>query len=116
MIARLPRPPRARRRGKGEFPQPGDGGRYYISRAAAPRPMMPTDWTLPAGWHPADVIIGLVIALYAIEDLRRGFLFGLLSLAGLLLALVAALVFYGPLADLLTARFGLPYALAKPAA
>jgi membrane protein required for colicin V production len=64
----------------------------------------------------ADALIALVLGLYVLEDLRRGFLFGLLSLVGFLVALVAALAFYVPLAGWLVEQTPLPYALAKPAA
>src|SRR5438270_11378250 len=63
-----------------------------------------------------DAIVVVVIGLYVLEDVRNGMLWGLVQLAGLLLALFAALLFYPAAADLLVSKVGLAYALAKPIA
>src|SRR5437763_530116 len=63
-----------------------------------------------------DAIVVVVIGLYVLEDVRSGMLSGLVQLAGLLLALFAALLFYPAAADLLVSKVGLAYALAKPIA
>ena len=78
--------------------------------------MGPISLPFPTEISLADALIALVLGLYVLEDLRRGFLFGLLSLVGFLVALVAALAFYVPLAGWLVEQTPLPYALAKPAA
>ena len=77
---------------------------------------MPTSVSLPSGVHVADVALAVFIGLYVLDDVRRGFLVGLLSLAGFLVGLVAALLFYVRVADLFVEHVGLPYGLAKPAA
>ncbi len=63
-----------------------------------------------------DIIIIFVLAAYAIQGLQRGFLLGLLDLAGLVLALVVALQFYPQGVALLTPYVPLPEALLKPIA
>lgn len=51
-----------------------------------------------------------------LDDLRRGFLAGLLDLVGVALGLLAALLLYSQAAQFLVERLELPYAVAKPAA
>jgi uncharacterized protein YkwD len=75
---------------------------------------MPTDFSLPYNLTLADLVMLLVVGLYVLEDLRRGFLFGLLDLAGIVVGLLAALLLYGQVANYLVARVQVPYGLAKP--
>lgn len=63
-----------------------------------------------------DVLVVTLIGLYILEDVRNGILHGLVQLAGLLVALLAALLFYSPAASELVDRLGLGYGLAKPIA
>lgn len=63
-----------------------------------------------------DLIVLVLIGLYVLEDIRSGILSGLVQLAGLLLALLAALLFYAVVATELVNRFDLGYGLAKPIA
>ena len=63
-----------------------------------------------------DVIIIFVLAAYALQGLQRGFILGLLDLAGLVLALFVALRFYPAGVALLTPYVPLPDALLKPIA
>ena len=63
-----------------------------------------------------DILIVIVVLLYVREDTRSGVVHGLLNLAGLLLALSAALLLHGRVAGWLVEQVGLAYALAKPAA
>jgi uncharacterized protein YkwD len=63
-----------------------------------------------------DALVVVLIGLYVLEDVRNGILFGLVQLAGLLLALLAALLFYPVVASELVNRVGLGYGLAKPLA
>ncbi|MCC6177837.1 MAG: CvpA family protein [Chloroflexi bacterium] len=63
-----------------------------------------------------DAVLVVVIGLYIVDDVRRGVLSGLVQLVGLLLSLLAALLFYPALGDVLVAQVHLAYALAKPAA
>ena len=62
-----------------------------------------------------DLLILVVVLLYVRDDLRVGVIHGLLNLAGLLLALSAALLLHGRVAGWLVEQLGLAYALAKPA-
>jgi uncharacterized protein YkwD len=61
-----------------------------------------------------DALVVVVIGLYVLEDIRNGMLWGLVQLAGLLLSLLVALVFYPQASALLVTYAILPYALAKP--
>lgn len=61
-----------------------------------------------------DALVLVLVGLYVLEDLRNGILYGLVQLAGLLLALLAALLFYPAVADRLVHYVSLPYGLAKP--
>src|SRR3954468_22309976 len=63
-----------------------------------------------------DALVVVLIGLYILEDVRNGILYGLVQLAGLLLALLAALLLYSVVASELVARLGLGYGLAKPIA
>lgn len=63
-----------------------------------------------------DALVLVLIGLYILEDVRNGILYGLVQLAGLLLALLAALLFYSAVATELVNRVGLGYGLAKPLA
>ncbi len=63
-----------------------------------------------------DALVLVLIGLYILEDVRNGILYGLVQLAGLLLALLAALLFYSAVATQLVDRVGLGYGLAKPLA
>jgi uncharacterized protein YkwD len=63
-----------------------------------------------------DALVLVLVGLYVLEDVRHGVLHGLVQLAGLLLSLLAALLFYGVVATELVHRFGLGYGLAKPIA
>jgi uncharacterized protein YkwD/uncharacterized membrane protein required for colicin V production len=63
-----------------------------------------------------DGLVLVLIGLYILEDIRNGILYGLVQLAGLLLALLAALLFYSVVATELVNRVGLGYGLAKPLA
>lgn len=63
-----------------------------------------------------DALVLVLIGLYVLEDVRNGILYGLVQLAGLLLALLAALLFYSVVATELVNRVGLGYGLAKPLA
>jgi uncharacterized protein YkwD len=63
-----------------------------------------------------DALVLVLIGLYILEDIRNGILYGLVQLAGLLLALLAALLFYSAVATQLVDRVGLGYGLAKPLA
>jgi uncharacterized protein YkwD/uncharacterized membrane protein required for colicin V production len=63
-----------------------------------------------------DALVVVLVGLYVLEDLRSGILHGLVQLAGLLLALLAALLFYSVVATELVNRLGLGYGLAKPIA
>lgn len=61
-----------------------------------------------------DAVVVVLIGLYVLEDLRNGILFGLVQLLGLLLSLLAALLFYPTVANLLVEHLGVAYGLAKP--
>ena len=63
-----------------------------------------------------DALVLVLIGLYILEDIRNGILYGLVQLAGLLLALLAALLFYSAVATQLVNQVGLGYGLAKPLA
>jgi uncharacterized protein YkwD/uncharacterized membrane protein required for colicin V production len=63
-----------------------------------------------------DVIIIFVLVVYALQGLQRGFVLGLLDLAGLVLALVVALQLYPAGVALLAPYVPLPDALLKPIA
>jgi uncharacterized protein YkwD len=63
-----------------------------------------------------DALVVVLIGLYVLEDVRSGILHGLVQLAGLLLALLAALLLYPVVASELVDRAGLGYGLAKPLA
>jgi uncharacterized protein YkwD/uncharacterized membrane protein required for colicin V production len=63
-----------------------------------------------------DALVVVLIGLYVLEDVRNGILYGLVQLAGLLLALLAALLLYSVVATELVERVGLGYGLAKPIA
>src|SRR5918993_216406 len=74
---------------------------------------MPTTFSNPTL---VDALVLVLIGLYVLEDVRNGILYGLVQLAGLLLALLAALLFYSVVATELVNRLGLGYGLAKPLA
>jgi uncharacterized protein YkwD/uncharacterized membrane protein required for colicin V production len=63
-----------------------------------------------------DALVVVLIGLYVLEDVRNGILYGLVQLAGLLLALLAALLLYPWVGAQLVERFGVGYGLAKPIA
>lgn len=63
-----------------------------------------------------DGLVLVLVGLYVLEDVRNGILYGLVQLAGLLLALLAALLLYSVVATELVEHFGLGYGLAKPIA
>jgi uncharacterized protein YkwD len=63
-----------------------------------------------------DVIIAFVLVAYAIQGLQRGFLLGLLDLAGFVVALLVALNFYPAAVTLVAPYVPLPDALLKPVA
>ena len=63
-----------------------------------------------------DALVLVLIGLYVLEDVRNGILYGLVQLAGLLLSLLAALLFYSAVSSQLVDRVGLGYGLAKPLA
>jgi uncharacterized protein YkwD/uncharacterized membrane protein required for colicin V production len=63
-----------------------------------------------------DALVVVLVGLYVLEDVRRGILYGLVQLAGLLLALFAALLLYPTVAGELVSRFEVGYGLAKPLA
>jgi uncharacterized protein YkwD/uncharacterized membrane protein required for colicin V production len=63
-----------------------------------------------------DALVLVLIGLYVLEDARNGILYGLVQLTGLLIALLAALLFYSAVATELVNRAGLGYGLAKPLA
>ena len=46
-----------------------------------------------------DALVVVLIGLYVLEDVRNGILYGLVQLAGLLLALLAALLLYPAVAS-----------------
>jgi uncharacterized protein YkwD len=61
-----------------------------------------------------DLLLMLLLGVYVLEDVRYGFLHGLVELAGLLVALLAALLLYPVVAAQLVESFGVGYGLAKP--
>ena len=61
-----------------------------------------------------DFIILLLIITFAIEGVRQGFFAQAINLAGFLLSLIAALIFYAPFASLLIKLFNLPPIAANP--
>jgi uncharacterized protein YkwD/uncharacterized membrane protein required for colicin V production len=63
-----------------------------------------------------DALVVVLIGLYVLEDVRNGILYGLVQLAGLLLALLAALLLYSAVGNLLVGWMGMGYGLAKPLA
>jgi len=63
-----------------------------------------------------DALVVVLVGLYVLEDVRRGILYGLVQLTGLLLALFAALLLYPTVAGELVSRFEVGYGLAKPLA
>ncbi len=63
-----------------------------------------------------DALVVVLVGLYVIEDVRNGILYGLVQLAGLLLALLAALLLYSTVSNALVDHAGLGYGLAKPIA
>src|SRR4051812_378716 len=63
-----------------------------------------------------DALVVVLVGLYVLEDVRRGILYGLVQLAGLLLALFAALLLYPSIAGELVGRLDVGYGLAKPLA
>ncbi len=77
---------------------------------------MPTSLPDLAGADVVDLVVAAILLLYVLEDLRRGVLYGLLDLAALATALLAGLLLFATVASFLVERFGLAYALAKPAA
>jgi uncharacterized protein YkwD len=66
--------------------------------------------------NPIDVALLLILALYILNGISRGWLVGLVELGGLVLALLVGLRFYQPVSEQLMGWTGLPYGLAKPAA
>ncbi|MGE3270670.1 MAG: CvpA family protein [Chloroflexota bacterium] len=63
-----------------------------------------------------DILVLAMVGVYILEDVRQGFLHGLVELAGLLIALLTALLAYPVAASYLVAYFNIGYGLAKPAA
>ena len=61
-----------------------------------------------------DALVIVVVGMYVLEDVRNGMLWGLVQLAGLLLALFAALLFYPTVSNFLVSKVELAYSLAKP--
>lgn len=61
-----------------------------------------------------DLVIILVIAVFAIEGLKRGFLVQVFDIGGFFISLVAALIFYSEVASLLVKFFNLPKIAANP--
>ncbi len=61
-----------------------------------------------------DLVIILLIVIFALDGLRRGFLIQVFNIIGFLTALLLALSFYSPVADLLTKNFNLPKLAANP--
>lgn len=61
-----------------------------------------------------DLVIILLIFIFALDGLRRGFLLQVFNIIGFLTALLLALTFYSPVADLLTKNFNLPKLAANP--
>jgi uncharacterized protein YkwD/uncharacterized membrane protein required for colicin V production len=75
---------------------------------------MPPWFELPA--NPVDLALLILLLLYAWNGWSRGWLPGLVDLAGLVLALLVGLRFYQPVSAQLITWTGLAYGLAKPAA
>ncbi len=67
--------------------------------------------TLNGNW--VDVIIVVFIAVYILGKLQKGFLQGLVDLAGFLFSLIFALKFYYVAANLLIRQFDLPHGIAN---
>lgn len=61
-----------------------------------------------------DFVIVLVVVTFALEGVRQGFFAQVINLAGFLLSLIAALIFYSSLASLLIKLFNLPPIAANP--
>jgi uncharacterized protein YkwD/uncharacterized membrane protein required for colicin V production len=61
-----------------------------------------------------DLLVLVMLGVYVLEDVRYGFLHGLVELAGLLVALLAALLAYPFVSAQLVETFGLGVGLAKP--
>lgn len=61
-----------------------------------------------------DFIILLVVVLFALEGTKQGFFNQAINVAGFLLALIAALIFYSQVAILLTKFFHMPPIAANP--
>lgn len=61
-----------------------------------------------------DILVIVMLGVYVLEDVRYGFLHGLVELAGLLVALLAALLAYPVVSAQLVETFSVPIGLAKP--
>ncbi len=61
-----------------------------------------------------DFIIILVVLIFSLEGLRRGFFNQILNILGFLISLILALTFYSQVADLLIKFFDLPKIAANP--
>ena len=57
--------------------------------------------------NPIDILLVIVILLSVLNGYRRGFVHGVLDLAGWVLSLLAGLRYYQPVAHWLGARFDL---------
>jgi uncharacterized protein YkwD len=63
-----------------------------------------------------DILVGVVVLLYAIHGFRHGWLISLVELTGFMLALFMALALYAPLSRELVSLTSLPYGVSKPIA
>src|SRR3990167_4470168 len=61
-----------------------------------------------------DLIIILIILIFAFDGVKRGFLLQTFNIAGFLFSLLASLAFYAPISELLTRAFNLPKIAANP--
>ena len=61
-----------------------------------------------------DILVLVMLGVYVLEDVRYGFLHGLVELAGLLVALLVALLAYPVVSAQLVETFGVGIGLAKP--
>ena len=67
-------------------------------------------------YNALDLILALIVLLYALQGSRMGVMVSIVELAGFMLALLVGLWLYLPLSRLLVSWTPLPYGLAKPAA
>lgn len=63
-----------------------------------------------------DLVIVLLVAVFALDGIKRGFLLQTFNIIGFLFSLLASLTFYAPLADLLIKIMNIPKIGANPAA